>query len=327
MRQDFLPAEFNEISTLVHYVRRKSNNEYSGSCPQCGGEVHKSGEPPDRFVMFRVSRYGFSLGMCRKCGYRWTPKGNKPSPEQIEEWRRNQIEVEKARIEAAKRSLELLQNDRIWEQFYAQNNEWSKQIFREWGIAESWIEYLRLGLMPDYVVKHGEEQYHSPAATIPVWNVGGVVQNIKLRVLNPKDGADRYRNFYAMGSSFLFVPLYDLPLQGTGLIVEGEKKAIVMEQTLDDPKIRVVGVQSKTPDPAIFEGIKDLDLVYVWLDPDSFVVEYDSKGKPRETAVERMVRMVGKERVRVVQCPVKSDDGIVQHGMDPRKYLSMARKA
>lgn len=323
MQQDFLPAEFQPIAHLVHDVRRKSHNEYSSSCPACGDAGHKSGSLVDRFVMFPISKYGFPLGFCRRCGYRWTAKGKEPSKEQLEEWRKNQIEVEKARLEAAQRALELLQNDKMWELFYSQNNEWSKQVFREWGIADSWIEYLRLGLMPDYIVKHGDEQYHSPAATIPVWNVGGIVQNIKLRVLNPKDGADRYRNFYAMGSSFLFVPLYDLPLRGAGMIVEGEKKAIVMEQTLNDPSLRVVGLQSKTPSPEIFDQMKDLDPIYIWLDPDAKIKENKSK----ESAVEYVSRLVGKERARIVDCPIKSDDGIVQWGLEPKKYLLTAKKA
>lgn len=322
MRQDILPPEFSPIAHLVNYVHRKSNNEFCGSCPACGGEVHKSGDNPDRFVMFRVSKYGFSLGFCRRCGYRWTPKGKELSKEQIEQWRKEQIVVEQARKEAAERALELLQNDKIWQQFYSQNNDWSKQIFHEWGISDSWIDYLQLGLMPDYLVKHGDEQYHSPAATIPIWKVGGIVQNIKLRVLNPKCGGDRYRNFYAMGESFLFVPMYDLPLSGAGVVVEGEKKAIVLEQTLDNPNLRVVGIQSKTPSPAIFENMKNLDPVYVFLDPDA----KEKENKSKESAVEYVTRLVGKERARIVDCPVKVDDGILQ-GLDPKSYLRMAKKA
>lgn len=323
LRTDTLPTEFDSIANLVSYVQRKSANEYSSSCPQCKGDVHKGGDLPDRFVMFRVSRLGFSLGFCRKCGYRWTPKNGKhPTKDQIDEWRRNQIEVEKARMDAARRSLEFLQNDKIWQQFYAQNNDWSRQAFRDRGIADSWIEYLQLGLMPDYLVKHGDLAYHSPAHTIPVWGVGGVVQNIKLRILNPQTGADRYRNFYAVGSSFLFVPAYDLPLRGAGVLVEGEFKAMVMEQKLDDVGLRVVGLQSKTPSAAIFENLKDLDPIYVWLDPDA--KEREAKGK--ESAVEYVTRMVGKERVRVVDCPVKSDDGIVKFGLEPKSYLRMAKK-
>src|SRR5687767_14813550 len=206
MRPDILPPEFSSISHLVNYVHRKSPNEYCGSCPQCGGETHKNGEAPDRFVMFVVGRYGFPLGFCRKCGYRWTDKGKLPSKEDVDQWREYQIGVEKSRIEAAKRSIEILRSDKIWEQFHANNNEYSNQMFRGWGIEQFWIDRLQLGLIPDYTVKDGDEFYHSPGITIPIWGVGSIVQNVKIRVTNPRHDRDRYRNLYPMGQSFLFVP-------------------------------------------------------------------------------------------------------------------------
>ncbi len=332
MRQDVLPPEFESISNLVNYVVKRTQNEWSSSCPKCGGSVHKNGEQPDRFRMWVRSKYGTPLGWCRSCGYAWSPsQDRKPTKEEIEAWQKQQIEVEKERLAAAERALELLQKEKMWEKFYIQNNDYSKNIFRERGIADSWIEYLKLGLVPDYTVKSrtdGEwDYYHSPAISIPIWNVGGVVQNIKLRVTNPRRSNDRYRNWYEAGQSYLYVPLYDLPLTGTCVLVEGEFKSVVMEQTLDDINFRVVGVQSKTPGQNVFDQLKDFEIVYIWLDPDSFVVECDGNGKPRETAVERMVRLVGKERARIVQCPVKSDDGIISGNVDPKKYLAMARKA
>jgi len=278
--------------------------------------------------MFVVGRYGFPLGFCRKCGYRWTPaKGRNPTKEEIEEWRNRQIEVETARIEAAKRTIELLQNDRVWEVFFQKNNDWSREIFRGWGISDTWQDYLKLGLVEDYVVRSGDESYHRPAFSIPVWFTGGIVQNIQLRVFEPKSDRDRYRNFYSMGNSFLFVPLYDMPLQGTCVLVEGYKKAIVMEQTLDDIGLRVVGISGMTPDSELFKHLKEFERVFVWLDPDAKNPVFGKDGKPRETPLEYVVRMVGKERVSIVDCPVKSDDGIVQNGIDPRKYLNLAVKA
>lgn len=327
MQTDTLPSAFDAIAPFVQCVHRKSSNEYSGTCPQCGGVAHQNGTPPDRFVMFLVGRYGTPLGFCRKCGYRWTPaKGKKPTAEEIEYWRINQIEIEKSRIASAQRSIELLQEDKMWARFFGQNNEYSRQVFRDRGISDSWIDYAQLGLIPDYTVYSGAESYHSPAFTIPVWNVGGVVQNIKLRVATPREGRDRYRNYYPMGASHLFVPLYDMPLSGAGVIVEGEFKAIVMEQALDDIDLRVVGVQTKTPAPELFSQMIGLDPVYVWLDPDASVAEIGKDGKPRETAVQYVTRLLGKERVRVVDCPVKCDDGILQD-MNPMSFIRMARKA
>lgn len=328
MRYDFLPPEFQSISNVVNYIVKRTQNEWSGSCPKCGGEIHQNGEPPDRFRMWLKSNYGMPLGWCRSCGYIWTPSSDrKPTKEEIDFWQKEQIKIEQERKEASERALELLQNEKMWEKFFVQNNQYSKQIFSERGISESWVDYLKLGLIPDYTVRSrnsGEwEYYHSPAVSIPIWGVGGVVQNIKLRVTNPRRSSDRYRNWYEAGQSYLFVPLYDLPLQGAGMIVEGEFKAIVMEQTLDDPKIRVVGLQSKTPSPEIFDQMKSLDPIYVWLDPDASQKENKSK----ESALEYVTRLVGKERARIIDCPVKCDDGIVKYGLEPKKYLIMAKKA
>lgn len=318
--QDTLPSVFGELVNQVTNVRRKSPNEYSSSCPYC-----MAGD--DRFVLFVVGKGGFPFAFCRHdpSGHRWYPsKDHKLTQGEIDEFRRNQIEVEKARIEASQRVLQILQNDRMWESFFDQNSEWSRKTFAEWGISETWIKYLQLGFMPQYILHRIDEpDYFTPAFTIPIWNVGGVVQNIKLRLANPPDTGSRYRNYYSTGQSFLFVPLYDLPLKGTCVLVEGEKKAIVMEQTLNDPNLRVVGLQTKTPAPELFSQLKDFELVYVWLDPDGMVKENKSK----ESAVEYVTRMIGKERVRVVPCPVKSDDGIIQHGLEPKKFIQMARRA
>jgi hypothetical protein len=271
--------------------------------------------------MWLVSKYGMPLGWCRHCGYVWTPtKERKPTREEIEAWRQEQIRIETERKEAAERALELLQNERLWEKFYADNCQMSEQAFRAWGISERWVEYLRLGFKPDYHVSGEDGKYYAPAVSFPVWYVGGIVQNIKMRVLTPRSDNDRYRNIYKTGEQYLFVPLYDLPLSGAGVVVEGEKKAIVLEQELDDINLRVVGVQSKKPDPRLFEQLQDLDPIYVWLDPDAFQAD-DKSG---ESAVDYVARHIGKERVRIVKAPVKVDDGINMYDLDPKKYLKIA---
>lgn len=324
MREDTLPIQFVELSQRVHFIKRRTQNEYSASCPECGGVPHQDGSFPDRFRLWVVSKHGIPLGWCRNCGYTWTPtKERKPTREEIEAWRKEQEQFHKQEMEKHARALELLQNEKLWEQFHAANCQLSDQVFRSWGISEHWVEYLQLGFKPDYYVSSETGAYYSPTATIPTWFVGGIVQNIKMRVLNPRNDNDRYRNYYKTGEQNLFIPLYDLPLTGAGVIVEGEKKAIVLEQELDDINTRVIGVQSKKPDPRLFESLLDLDPVYIWLDPDAFY----RTDKSNETAVEYVTRLVGKERARIVQSPVKVDDGINMYELDPRKYLKNARKA
>lgn len=319
MRQTYLPPQFNEIASKVGNVVCVGENEYHGACPVCGGR--------DRFVMWVVSKGGFPMGWCRKCPYRWFPhKEKQPSPQELEQWRLEQIKIETERKEKAEQALKLLNSERIWERFHAQNNDYSRQLYRERGFADSWIDYLQFGLIPDYIVhtrKDGERfEYHSPALTIPLWEVGRVNQ-VKLRVIDPKYPNDRYRNYYEKVGTRLYVPLHDMPLKSCAVVVcEGEFKSALMEQTLDDLSLRCVGVPSKTPSPEIFDAIRDVDLVYLWLDPDAAERE---NGNP-QSATDRMVEVLGRERVRVVQCPVKSDDGILQ-GMNPRNYIRMSRKA
>jgi hypothetical protein len=277
--------------------------------------------------MWVTSTYGKPLGWCRKNGHTWTPdKGRKPTAEEIELWRSEQIKIETARKEAAERALALLNSEKIWEQFHEKNNDYSMNILREWGFSDSWIDYLQFGLVPDYTVKTLKSdvwhEYHSPAISIPVWMAGNVVQNVKLRITNPTDKNDRFRNWYEAGRSYLYVPLHDLPLSGCGVVVcEGEKKAGIMEQTLDNLDLRCVGIQSKKPSPEVFEAIVDLEPIYLWLDPDA-----SEKEKNGESAIEYCVRILGKERVRVIDCSVKSDDGI-KAGLNPMNYIRMARAA
>ena len=323
MREDTLPIEFAELTSRVHYVRQRTKTEWSSSCPECGGEPHQHGDFPDRFRMWPVSKHGAPLGWCRHCGYAWTPaKERKPTREEIEAWRLEQIRIETERKKAAERALELLHSQKLWERFYNQHTDGSRAVVRSWGLSDSWQEYLQIGYNPNYQVWRGKEvQYSSPAITIPVWSAEDNVQNIKIRVLNPADDADRYRNQYSTGEHYLYVPLHESPLCGKGILFEGEKKAAVAEANIRSFH-RCMGVQSKRPDPEIFRLMDNMELIYIWPDPDAFVPD-----KNGGRAVDYWIKQLGRERVRVVQCPVKVDDGIVKYGLDIEKYLRMAVKA
>lgn len=335
MRTDTLPPEFDLLAGKVNYVHRKTENEFSGSCPECGGVPHENGEFPDRFLMWRVSNYGKPLGWCRGCGYTWTPdKERKPSREEIEQWRRVQIQKEEENKAKAERALELLNNEKIWEKFNQSNNAYSIGILEKRGFSKSWIQYLQFGLNQDYTVRSlvGEEwvDYHSPAITIPIWFFDSVVQNVKLRVTNPRSSRDRYRNWYETGDSYLYVPTHDMALENCGVILcEGEFKGALMSQKMDSMgeilNLRPVAFQSKKPNPELFKNIIQCDPIYVWIDPDGAI----PTGKEKKSAVQYFVDNIKdlepKKGVRVVDCPVKSDDGILQ-GMNPMNFIRMARK-
>ena len=330
MRFDSVPAEFEPIAHLVSQVVKRTAVEWSSSCPACGGGNHRNGEPSDRFRMMTVSKIGIPLGWCRKCTYRWFPgKDRKPTQEEKEAWRQEQIRIETEKRDDAQHAINLLNSERIWEFFFSQNNNWSYEILEKRGFSRSWIEYLQFGLNPDFVVwsrkQERWEEYHSPALTIPIWSVGDKVNEVKMRVLNPRSDADRYRAWYKTKTTSLYIPLHDLPIGNVAAVIEGEFKSALVCEKLDNLKISIVGVQSKKPDAQVFQNLSHCEIVYLGLDPDAFVPQYNQKGERLENAVEYCTRLIGKERVRIIEFPCKPDDGILK-GMNPMSYIKMARR-
>jgi len=321
-RESQLPIEFASLTTKVHFVVQRGKNEWSSSCPECGGDAHQDGSWPDRFRLWPVSKGGFPLGWCRTCGYTWTlHHERKPSHEEIEAWRQAQIEIEERRKHEAEKALELLRSQKLWERFAAMQTDESRAICESWGINQGWQEYLQIGYLPEYKVYAGETSYISPAITMPTWWAGDVVQNIKIRVLNPLDDADRYRNWYKTGEQNLYMPLHDAEFGGGGVVlVEGEKKAIVTEMH-NPTDYRVIGYQSKRPDPDLFDKIQNCEPIYIVPDPDAFVPD-----KTGGRGVDYLTGLIGKDRTRIVQLPVKIDDGIIKHNLDIASYFRLARK-
>lgn len=323
-RESVLPIQFQSLTGKVRFVVQRGKNEWSSTCPECGGDIHPDGKTwPDRFRMWPVSSHGLALGWCRSCSYVWTEKHERqPSKEDIERWRKEQIRVETERKQAAERALELLNSEHIWERFAQASTQQSRQLLRSWGITDQWQDYLKLGLIPDYRIYKGDHSYNSPGITFPVWWAGNKVQNIKIRVIEPQDENDRYRNWYKTGEHYFFMPLHDIEFDGGGVIlVEGEKKAIVTE-AYNPTGYRVIGMQSIKPDPELFDLIANCEPIITIPDPDAFV----EKKPGQESGIDYLVRNIGRDRMRIVKLPVKVDDGIIQHDLNLSKYIKMAVK-
>lgn len=320
MREAMIPAEFSALAGKVHYVRRVTAGEWSSSCPNCGGSVHKNGDFPDRFRMWPVSKHGKPMGWCRSCGYMWFPDKDKPpTKEQFEQWRKDQIAAEEQRKREAEKAIALLKSERIWEYYQTQVNDWGWSIIEgEWGIRRDYAEYWKLGMIQDYVVSSGGEQYHSPAISIPVWSYGWDVKNVKVRVLNPKNSGDRYRSLYKTGAGYPFVAWPELKSK-TAVVVEGEKKAMVVAEFATQ-EYQIVGIPTKTPDPQSLRIMDDFELIYVCLDPDA------NRSENGVSALRRLTSILGKERVAPVYLPGKVDDMIIQNGLDINDALRWALK-
>lgn len=313
-----LPMEFVSLSSKVDYIQQWTRDEWSSSCPQCGGVPHKDGTYPDRFRMWtNANGKNKVLGWCRHCNYLWFPDKERPiSAEDFEKWRKEQIEREETRKREAERALELLRSQRIWEVYNANLDKYNFAVetIESWGIPRRFADAWKLGFIPDYTVHSKDGEYHSPAITIPVWQPDWEIGNIKVRVLNPRNGSDRYRKLYKTGIDSAFWTYPSLKTD-TCLIVEGEKKAMVCS-VYTDPSIQVVGLPTKTPSKSLLAEFAGFKKLFVCLDPDA----------RDDGSLSNVVRELGKFKTFVTNLPDKVDDMIVKHALNINDVLKYAKK-
>jgi hypothetical protein len=342
---DKLPIEFQALTERVSYVRRKNDNEYSSSCPQCGGTPHENGSLPDRFVMWVVSRNGNPFGMCCRghCGYKWSPAKQDANwtEEEREEFQRKQkeleVEYELKLAEKMKLLTEQIQKAAVYKKYF-EDGQKNKQACDYWEnvryIPREWQEHLQKGYMGFYTVKNSLTQYQSPAYTNPVWVQGGKIENIKLRVQYPLDSNDRFRNMYKSGCQHLYMTQYEKTSTNKAVIVEGENKcdAVTMWGHLPD-EYTIYGVQSKQPERRILNMLSRFEVVYLALDPDAYTPSEYTDVKTGEIkisppAVMSVAKQIGMERVRFVVPPndTKFDDAIFK-GFKFVNAVNMAVKA
>lgn len=317
MRTTSLPPEFSSIQSKLNYVQRWTKDEYSSSCPQCGGVPHKDGSLPDRFRLFlNATGKNKIMGWCRHCSYVWFPDSDrKPDPAEFERWRREQIEREQERKREAERAIKLLQSEKLWEQYNQalRDSAYATDIVTSWGIPPVWANLWKIGFISDYTVKSNDGEYHKPAITIPVWQQDGTVGNVKVRVLDPKSSNDRYRKLYRTGQDS---PFWTEPKRYEEcLLVEGEKKAMVC-RTQTPKGLQVVGLPTKTPSKEMLTQFASFKNIYVCLDPDATM----------DGSLRRLVTELGKFRTRVLLLPAKIDDMIVHNSLPIMDALKYAKK-
>ena len=308
-----LPPEFAWLAGRVHYVQRHSPREYSSSCPACGGEVHRSGEWPDRFRLFLDAK---PLGWCRRCGeLLFADQGENPPPKDvIEAWRKQQIEREEERKRSAERALAHLRSARLWETYYAQVEGAGRAYWRAAGIPDSYADYLQLGWCPMKRFWRDGAAFDTPTATIPMFEPGWTCRNVMHRLIDAKDG-DKYRPEIAGQGQLLYYTDPDLDLTDNTVLVEGAKKATVTKIMLDDAATCVVGLPGtalNADNVARLAGPGRLTLI---MDPDARAQAW------------RLCEALGKARCRVVLPPMKVDDGILAARLSTREVRGLLREA
>lgn len=304
------------ISDPVAYVETKfgirlhkvGREEYAGPCPWCGGD--------DRFHIWLKGNYWCrpAPGHCGKAGWLDELDGQKPlTKEELLELRVSALE---------RKQQELEQRMTVLEQMHqSQDHIHYHKLLTDQGLGfEYWqSEGMKLDTIIKYLLGYCTSCPTLPgyaSYTIPVM-AAGKLWNIRHRIARPSSEGGKYRPHLAGLPSMLFN--YDeLKREDSRrvMILEGEKKAMVVTQETGIPSVATMGMQNFKP-----EWVAKFDdrwhEVLVCYDPDAV-------GRAADVA-----KLFGK-RGKVVTLPAKADDFFVRHhgtANDFNYFLKTARNA
>lgn len=308
-----LPVEFSEISNL-NFVQKKSHNEYSASCPQCGGDIHEDGSLPDRFILLLHSTAtGGAFGFCRKCGYKWWEGrngGRELSPEQKRAWIEEQKKIadQARRIaeEKHEKTLAILKREKRWVEYHdiLTKDDALRKLWRYRGIPNEYQDLWSFGYCPNFIAwsrdgKGEWEEYKTPTLSIPIFgkseNNELSVLNIRHRLLQPKKPDDKYRpEAKNLGANPWFSDPEVSFDHDNYLVIEGEIKAAVTHILLDDKNLQVIGLPGTKTWELIVDKLRG-KRVTIYFDPDATNI------------AEKFAKEL---KCKTFSLPVKIDDGI-----------------
>ena len=299
-----LPAIFKEYEERVYNVRYVSDTEYSSSCPDCAGD--------DRCRWFLR---GSPLGWCRQCNSLFFPTGVRPTKDDLDRWRLDQIEREQQELSKIARTIATLKNSRLWEKYHKEMPDEGIDYWTRRGISPKLQEWWKFGWVDEWLYHCEGKDYVSPTATIPLFGKNYLPMNIKHRLIYPHNPKDKYRLEFSGVKNPLFLTNPRLPLDGEVIAIEGEIKAAVVWANIKDIDRRVVGLPGCTPGKHIVDEFKGADSVVLVMDPGS------------HDQAKKLVKDLGPARCKVLITPEKIDDAILAGhllGSDIEGALKMA---
>lgn len=219
---------------------------------------------------------------------------------------RIELEDKQNRMEAARRELQVAERHLF---YHKGMKQWAKDKWIERGIDEGMQEFWTLGACEDFVI-NGD--YHTPTLTIPIFDEGMELLNIKHRLLNPQKANDKYRpEKSGLGA---FPPLLAVPSMGYDgdviLVMEGEIKAMVTWTRING-MVQCIGVPGRSQFKSLAEKLAGKNVIAI---PDP-----GAEKDAREFA--RLVR--GK----YLPMPEKIDDYILENDMKSDELHSLLRQA
>lgn len=312
-----VPDELSLIGCNVSRFRWYGKDELHGACPMCGGS--------DRFVIFTGRPFPSWNFFCRKCHPEsgWIDeikpmlKQRQDSPEWLAkraEWESQRAEIESKRREQTARKLAAFTTAEIWEELNRRLSADNRAWWISQGIPTDWQDYLKLGYTQEKLFTHDGEKLTSPAYTIPYFHETWAFVTMQYRLVNPPNPNDKYRFESGLGAPY-YMTTPDQPIGDQVIVCEGAKKAIVTN-VYSDTDATVLAVPSKNGWRAsgILSAIADVGRVWIILDPDA------------ERNANEFAAAIG-DAARIVNLPVKIDDGIINYGLGKREISQAMRQA
>jgi hypothetical protein len=187
------------------------------------------------------------------------------------------------------------------------------------GIDEGMQDFWTLGGSEDFIYKVGENKYHTPTITIPIFSEDNELLTIQHRLMNPVNPKDKYRPDITGLHSHPFLAVPTMGYDG-GLIwvMEGAKKAMVT-WTRADSDWQCIGVMSQVEYKNLTEKLKPVGKRVI------IVPDPNSERNPNAFRLAReLAKNVGGKILKVND---KIDDLILNTGMTQNDLFSMARQA
>lgn len=297
------PIQFVE-SRFGIQLRRAGRSEWAGPCPWCGGT--------DRFHVWERGNYWCrpAPGHCGRSGWLDELDGARQlTPDELRDLRIAELERKVQEHERRLSALEKMHASTDHLTYHANLEHHVKAVdyWLEEGINPDTIAAYKLGYCPSCPTAPGYASY-----TIPVM-YQGKLYNIRHRLANPPATGGKYRPHMAGLPAMIFNADHIDRDEPAILILEGEKKSIVVSQETEIPNIATMGAQSFKRGWAA--KLDKFSTVYVCFDPDA------------ETKAAEVASYFG-ARGRLVQLPFKADDFFVRYGgtaSDFQHFVDLAR--
>lgn len=327
--EDALPPIFEQYAPLVRYVRSTGTNRWNSTCPVCGGEPHGSEHDksmwPDRCVWWDDAK---PLGWCHQCGRTFfpdqAPGWEPPSTAELEAMRQRRVREAEEQRRKAERQIAFFQSEQIWLQYHDALDAAGRRYWTRRGFARCWIDYWRFGWCArrEYPQRDGS-LFVTPTATIPIFGPAWEALNVKHRLVNVPPNRGKYLYEVSGVGQPLFLCEPERELAGQVVVIEGELKAALVFARVGDGTFNIVGLPGLTPKPEILAPLENAERIILNLDPGADTRADSSRPSP----LERMIDLLGRQRVRLLRLPCKIDDGILAADMEPREIKAMLNSA